>query len=237
LKKIALIAFAKTLDSKPKSRLAADIGRQRADELYTLLVRTTDFAMTNARLLAERNLCELKTFWALTGTGEKEIFSGHLIFDQGGGTLGSRLFHICRQALASDFAPDQLILIGTDWPSISAECLLEAITTSGACLGPARDGGFYLLSLPKNICAHMSEDFWNSIPFSAENTTEVLVQKINCAFNFLDMSSDLDELTDLQKCIEETQIVLTATLDRMQHQAQLLEKMRDLQMDFPISNL
>ena len=67
---------------------------------------------------------------------------------QHGAELGERMLHALHAAL--DKNPDGVVLIGSDLPDLPARLIRQAfaaLQTAPLCLGPAPDGGFYLLGL------------------------------------------------------------------------------------------
>lgn len=67
---------------------------------------------------------------------------------QKGGDLGDRLSHAFEQAFASGF--EAVLAIGTDCPGLEAAILhqtFELLTQTDLVLGPATDGGYYLIGL------------------------------------------------------------------------------------------
>ena len=75
-----------------------------------------------------------------------------------------------------------VLFIGTDAPDISRPLLLEAsraLRRSGAVFGPARDGGFWLFGLSRDLrdhavfdnvrwsTPHAMEDVWSNLPVHA----------------------------------------------------------------------
>ena len=67
---------------------------------------------------------------------------------QRGRSLGARLIDACRAAFAAGAGP--LVILGSDAPDLSVERLQEAfaaLRTHELVLGPATDGGYYLIGL------------------------------------------------------------------------------------------
>lgn len=71
------------------------------------------------------------------------------VWSQGPGDLGDRMEQALLHALAGG---DRALLVGTDSPGLPArlvEAARAALSTHGAVLGPADDGGFYLIGLDR----------------------------------------------------------------------------------------
>ncbi len=71
---------------------------------------------------------------------------------QGEGDLGQRMARSLSHGFASD--AEKIVIIGTDCPSINADVLnqaFEELDTADLVLGPAMDGGYYLIGLCRPI--------------------------------------------------------------------------------------
>lgn len=133
------------LPGRVKTRLAPAFGEQAAADLacsflvdevaaasgvgLPVIVATDDVA-TMRRVLPTETLRNLQEIWP-----------------QGPGKLGSRLEHVTARALRNH---EFVVVIGADSPDLSVDLLLRAIALvravrTSVILGPAFDGGFYLL--------------------------------------------------------------------------------------------
>ncbi|MGE0703644.1 MAG: TIGR04282 family arsenosugar biosynthesis glycosyltransferase [Vicinamibacterales bacterium] len=166
---------------------AADLARAFFDDTWRL-ARSLEWADA---VLATTDVAASE--WQTIGPAE--------IWPQVGGDLGERLEEILRDALAIyPFA----IAIGTDAPALPRELLdaaCDALQTVDAVLGPAEDGGFYLLGVRACPSGLLAE-----IPWSAPDTyartlarfrerrlrTEILPPWFD-----VDRSEDLNRLTSL----------------------------------------
>jgi uncharacterized protein len=135
---VRIVAFARfPVAGKCKTRLIPAVGAEGAAAIHTSLVERCVAAMRRSGLAIE-----LRT----TG-GDISSFQGWLgndiqFVDQGEGDLGDRL--------ARAAAPYPVIFIGSDAPDLDADRLINAATAlqnAAAVIGPAEDGGYYLLGL------------------------------------------------------------------------------------------
>lgn len=131
-----ICVFAKPpVPGSVKTRLAAALGPAGAAELARAFLDDT--------LAAVRALPWAQVALATTEEMESEV----PVLLQGEGDLGARIERVLRQALA---AAPFAIAIGADAPALPNR-LLEAARTAldrgGAVVGPADDGGFYLLGV------------------------------------------------------------------------------------------
>ncbi|WP_201583901.1 TIGR04282 family arsenosugar biosynthesis glycosyltransferase [Psychrobacter immobilis] len=116
--------------------------------------------------------------------------------EQADGDLGLRMFTGRRQALARY---TQVILIGTDCPSLSSIIIQQAaqqLITKDSVMIPAFDGGYVLFGF-KQVAARLFNDIQWSTPSVAKITQQRLAE-LNWSLAFLDSLPDIDEPEDLQ---------------------------------------
>ncbi len=120
-----------------KRRLAADVGDLAA-------LRFSRYAL--ARLLRELGGDRRWTLWIATSPDRPTTWVGPAQpLPQGSGDLGERLRRVVRQ-----LPPGPAVIIGADTPGISRTDVARAFAALGskaAVLGPARDGGYWLIGL------------------------------------------------------------------------------------------
>ena len=168
-----------------KTRLALTLGAAEACAAYRRLVETL---LRQLAALENVELCfapddagsEIKpwarTTWRLTA--------------QGAGDLGSRLDRAFRRAFDEGDKP--IVLIGSDCPEIVAsdiQAAWTALLSHDVVLGPATDGGYWLIGLraPKS-------DLFASIPWSTNAVLRETLERCRAAGLTTRM---LRELTDV----------------------------------------
>lgn len=126
-----------------KTRLARTVGPQLAASLQEAFIH--DELHMLAELGASVTLC-CDPFRPLADY--ERLFGPNLRYmAQQGADLGERMLHALHAALRES---DGAVLIGSDLPDLPASHLTEAfaaLKSTQVCLGPATDGGFYLLGL------------------------------------------------------------------------------------------
>ncbi len=191
-----------------KSRLSKDIGTRCAARIQKKLINHT---LTIAKDLAEEGLVELQL--SISGLGPRcakrwgQSQGLSEITLQGKGSLGVRMRKqviLAQKNHSGDKTKGRpTILIGTDLPSLCPSDLLKAIETlqsSDLVIGPAIDGGYWLLGLSENLAKTIPP--W---PFSGISwgTNQVLEQTLSKARDkrkltfLLEHQNDLDSLQDL----------------------------------------
>ena len=131
-----------------KTRLAAGIGAEAALAVYRELLALTAAAVTQAQVPATVWLAEAPAP-PVNAAESRPEWPGLLWRVQpAAGSLGDRMAHAFSEAFAA--GAGRVVIIGTDCPGLSAELLRRAfdeLATHDLVLGPADDGGYYLLGL------------------------------------------------------------------------------------------
>jgi len=193
----ALIVMARYPElGKTKTRLARTLGEQETRGLYRAFL--SDIAQRHAGQVytlcwaytpAEVNYQELVT------TLMPEYATTMRYFAQEGATFDARLLHAFQWAQAQGFA--YTILIGSDSPQISQECIMtarKALDEIDVVLGPSDDGGYYLLAM------RVAHDVFSGIPMSTNVVAQMTLeaaQRQGLTVRLLDSLFDVDELPDL----------------------------------------
>ena len=152
----AVVVFGKPArPGRVKTRLTPPVSARRAAELYDAFARDV---MVTAQRFAEARRAKghiVRTVLAWAGEDESSPLAkfaatrlGFEIVGQGDGDLGDRLCRVSSR-LRGD-GSDQLIVIGSDSPTLSTEHLDSArlhLEASDVVFGPSFDGGYYLVGM------------------------------------------------------------------------------------------
>ena len=191
LNSTAIAVFVKTPGLSPvKTRLAATIGTAAAEQLYVLCTE----AIRETLETASKTL-DIVPFWAV---GEEAglshpLWQGFEALYTGEGGLGERQHHIYQTLLAKY---QRVILIGADSPQLSSRHLnnaIEALQSNSFALGPAVDGGYYLLAGR----AAIARDIWTNVTYSAADTGEQLLSQLPSKTALLEPITDVDTIEDI----------------------------------------
>jgi rSAM/selenodomain-associated transferase 1 len=187
------VVFAKTpTPGQVKTRLTPIIHAREAADLARSLLLDTVQAGDGAGFET------VVAFTPATGRRLLERLLGprRRLVAQGGGDLGVRLARVT--AIATDGRPRPVIVVGTDCPAVTAERLREAqasLERSDLVLGPALDGGFYLIGLRGS-----RPELFEDIPWSTADTLERVEARARAAelrVTRLEPARDLDTPEDL----------------------------------------
>jgi uncharacterized protein len=161
---VILLFVKNPLPGRVKTRLAATLGPEAAAAVYRLLVRRV---VENLPLSADlvvvfdppTEAVEIEG-WIRGLTGERPVS----FWGQAPGDLGERLREAFSRAFRAGYT--RVAVIGSDCVDIPAEFFTEAwrqLSEQDVVLGPATDGGYYLMALKRDCPA-----LFNEIPWSSE---------------------------------------------------------------------
>ena len=186
-----LIVFVKApRPGAVKTRLAAEIGAEAACQAYERLVSIVlreiqPFRAVQLRFSPDDAEADVRAWRQPTWT----------LAPQGGGDLGERLARAFSDAFESGAA--RVIVIGSDCPWIKAadiEQSWKSLERSDLVLGPARDGGYWLIGLKAP-----ARELFSGIPWSTERVLERTMDRARAAgmrFQLLRELRDVDTLAD-----------------------------------------
>ncbi|NJP11900.1 MAG: glycosyltransferase [Leptolyngbyaceae cyanobacterium RU_5_1] len=115
---------------------------------------------------------------------------------QGDGDLGARMARSLQPAFSAGVT--QIVIIGTDCPQLDAVLLeqaFEALHQRDLVLGPATDGGYYLIGVRRFVPELFAGIAW-STPDVLQQTVAI-AQKLGLAIAYLSTLSDIDYPEDL----------------------------------------
>ena len=121
---------------------------------------------------------------------------GIALTPQCAGSLGEKLIYAMAQAFAA--GRQQVIAIGSDCPAISSQEIGQALSFLPSCdvvLGPAVDGGYYLIALKA-----MHPCLFQDIPWGTHQvleTTKAIADKHGLSVALLPVLTDIDRPADL----------------------------------------
>ena len=194
-----LIVFAKTpIRGSVKTRMRPFLSEEDCLQLHSLLLR-----LWMGRL-RDWNLGQVHKALFLTpvGTGRAaphlllEVPPGVAVETQQGSDLGDRLFHAFNHEWNEGFR--KIVFIGTDSPALRIEDLhaaFRALDASEVVLGPATDGGYYLIGFSARLPILFSGISWGTSQVFRE--TVQLLETNAIRWECLRENFDLDTYEDL----------------------------------------
>lgn len=179
-----------------KSRIAAVAGSDVALSIYRDLVAIT-------YQLAEQLPYTVHLFFD-GGLPANVLQHQHIHYHhQAGGDLGQRMLSAITSGLALH---DKVVLIGSDCPAITVDIITTAFTRlahADVVIGPALDGGYYLIGMKKTNPTLFNEIAWGSNQVLTR--TVDLCHSDNLSYALLPNLRDIDTLADWEAyCTEAT---------------------------------
>jgi rSAM/selenodomain-associated transferase 1 len=191
-KQLLIIFYRNPQLGKVKTRLAAELGDAKALAIYLYLAsytRTITEALTADKVVFYSDYIDTEDSWTNT------LYLKQL---QDGSDLGDKMRNAFQHGF--DRGYDSICIIGTDCfeltPSIISSAF-EALTFSDAVIGPAKDGGYYLLGMNS-----LYEQFFRNKSWSTNSVFKDTVGDFKAAaikFYELPELSDIDKASDLPR--------------------------------------
>lgn len=178
-----------------KTRIAEATGDEAALELHDLLARHT------LRQLLALDACgdarvEVRSDAAFVHATREWLGRGPRYRYQGEGDLGRKLYLSFAEAFSR--GEERVVVVGSDCPSLTADHLrraFDALGTADLVIGPASDGGYYLIGAARRRQAQLARVF-DEIPWG---TSDVFSQTHNRAENAGLSTHVLEELRDIDR--------------------------------------
>lgn len=185
----ALITFIKNpIKGQVKTRLAADVGDEKALRIYLAL-------MDHTRKVAQQVHANRYLFYDqyidTTDSWSSLLFHKHL---QSDGDLGARMENAFSLALQQH---QKVMIIGSDCAQLTPDIIshaFESLNNHDVVIGPALDGGYYLIGM-KRLYPFLFQDMpWSSDTVFTE--TQRRIKQHNLSWDKGPTLSDIDYATD-----------------------------------------
>lgn len=177
-----------------KTRLAQDLGKQRAAEIYKGIAENVILRLSkssNYKTIIFFDPPEM----------EKEVRNwlggdGNQFFPQRGNSLGIKMLNALKQVFIN--GASRVVIIGTDCIEIAEDIVsqaFKALNVVDVVIGPAEDGGYYLLGLKRLI-----PEIFYDIEWSTELVLHQTIKRLNANqlnFKLLKTLKDVDHSGDL----------------------------------------
>ncbi|MFM7425455.1 MAG: TIGR04283 family arsenosugar biosynthesis glycosyltransferase, partial [Elainella sp.] len=187
-----------------KTRLIPALGATGAAELQRQM---TEHTLAQVQQLQAQQPCSVEVWFAASGDGgssdsaqDQQLMQSWLgdwiYLPQIQGDLGAKLSYACQTAFQQ--GSQRVIAIGTDCPGLDAARMQQAfelLQTHDLVLGPATDGGYYLIGLRQFV-----PELFESIRWSSEvvlQQTVAVAESLGLSIAYLDWLTDVDRPEDL----------------------------------------
>jgi rSAM/selenodomain-associated transferase 1 len=181
-REVVLVFQKNAILGKVKTRLASGMGELRALEIYKHLIQLTYSALEDVPV-------PVWTYFS-DYIPESTHPSVEKSLVQEGQDLGERMANAFARSFESGM--EKVVLIGTDCPTLQSNHLneaFEALNYSDLVVGPATDGGYYLIGMNRR-----ADYLFEGITWS---TSQVLSETLNVASQHGLTTTLLHELDDI----------------------------------------
>lgn len=190
MSKNLLLIFTRNPElGKVKSRLAQGVGEKNALEIYkTLLQHTKDVVIQTE--------CTKRVGYSVKVRTE-DIWDNKLFekFKQEGEDLGDRMYHAFAKAYSDGYK--NVLIIGSDLYDLQPKHIEEAfkaLDKNDVVIGPAQDGGYYLLGMNHLIKEVFYHKNWGSDTVFKDTISDLKTKEVYR----LETLNDIDYAEDLK---------------------------------------
>ncbi len=188
-----LMVFVRNAElGKVKTRIAKTIGDRKALKIYKELLRHTFETI-------EPLTCTKAVFFSNnTPDYINDLNCSHLKFLQNGDDLGEKMKNAFQQGFGNNF--QSIIIIGSDNYELTPQIIQKAFDSlkdSDIVIGPAFDGGYYLLGMNK-----LTSELFENINWSTDsvfNKTIRVIESLGFNYKVLEPLNDVDNIEDVKK--------------------------------------
>jgi uncharacterized protein len=190
MKRLLIIFYRNPELGKVKSRLADTVGEERALALYLLMAahaRKISLSVPVDRVVYYSRFIDTEDNWP-NGDFQKRL--------QHGDDLGEKMKRAFEESF--DLGYESVCIVGTDCPELTEEILInafEALNRNDAVIGPALDGGYYLLGMNRFIPELFDHKKWSTDSVCDDTIKDF--KRMNFSYQLLPTLRDVDRETDL----------------------------------------
>jgi uncharacterized protein len=189
-KQLLIIFYRNPELGKVKRRLAATIGEERALAIYLLMsahARKISLSIPVDKIVYYSEFIDSEDNW-LNHDFQKQL--------QQGSDLGEKMKHAFEQSFNSGY--ESVCIIGTDCMELTEDILMKAFETlkhNDAVIGPAVDGGYYLLGMNQFIPDLFNNKKWSTSSVCGDTMDDL--NRLDCSYQLLPTLHDVDKESDL----------------------------------------
>ena len=192
-----LIIFTRNPElGKCKTRLAATIGDQAALEIYKFLLEHT--VGITQDVIASKQVYYSEEIWH-NDIWDPKVYDKKL---QQGEGLGTRMQRALEDGFKEGF--DRVVIIGSDLFDMETEDIemaFSALKTNDFVIGPAQDGGYYLLGMSRLKEALFRNKKWGTATVFQDTLTDLEGESVLLLpeRNDVDVYEDIRDIDEFRK--------------------------------------
>jgi rSAM/selenodomain-associated transferase 1 len=187
-----LLLFVKhPISGQVKTRLARSMGDDQALAIYRRLLRHS--------LAVSRKVAADSVVFYGNSVPENDLWqeAGYPRHLQQGEDLGARMANAIRWGIEQGYK--KIVLIGSDCAQLRAEHVEKAFSSlnrAEVVLGPAKDGGYYLIGMQRMFEPLFLNKRWSTEKVLKSSLSDLILHEMS--FSLIDTLSDVDYPEDLQ---------------------------------------
>jgi hypothetical protein len=193
-----LVMFVKKpAPGQMKSRLAAAVGGREAARIYKAVTERLLSALSPSTEAAGYDLAVAYTPADAEDDMRAWLGNGLQLIPQTGGDLGARMHKAFEQGFARGYT--RIVIIGSDCPAVDHAIIhaaLHSLASHEAVIGPAADGGYYLIGLCRPVPELFTGIDWSTEQVLRQTRERCSTLQLTCAL--LPELRDIDRSDDLE---------------------------------------
>jgi len=192
LKQLLIIFYRNPELGKVKTRLAKTVGDEKALAIYLKLAshtRTITEHLPIDKAVYYSHFIDTEDVWP------NKLFQKEL---QRGSDLGVKMLNAFKTGFDKGY--QHICIVGTDCFELNSEIIAQAfhqLASRDAVLGPAKDGGYYLLGMNQLVKQLFENKEWSTDAVASATIRDFDQQRIT--FSLTEMLTDVDEEKDLPR--------------------------------------
>ena len=191
MSKNLLLIFTRNPElGKVKTRLAKTIGAEKALAIYK-------FLLAHTKKVTEKIACDKAVYYSVK-VKEDDLWNGEIYQkkQQLGEDLGIRMQNAFQDAFANGY--EKVLIVGSDLIDLSEEIIEKGflqLASNDVVIGPAEDGGYYLLGMKSVHPNVFKNKNWGTSSVREETLNDLKDKKVH----LLDELNDADVLDDIKE--------------------------------------
>lgn len=190
MSKNIIIVFTRNPElGKVKTRLAQTIGNKATLEVYIKLLHHTEHVLNSLN-------CDVAVYYSETiiqdDIWNKKTYTKYL---QNGDNLGERMYNAFKEQFNLHY--NKVVIVGSDLFDLTPQHItnaFKALEQNDVVIGPAKDGGYYLLGMTSLIGKVFENKTWSSDTVLSDTLKDLQNLKVD----ILEMLNDIDTFEDLK---------------------------------------
>jgi rSAM/selenodomain-associated transferase 1 len=195
LKKNLLVIFVRNPElGKVKTRLASSIGEEAALYVYRQLIHCTQ---VNTQHIPADKFVYYDSYIPENDTWDDSIYAKHF---QQGNDLGERMQNAFNDGFKQGYT--SIVIIGSDCAGLSGKMVtkaFDALQENDFVIGPASDGGYYLLGMRSFYPELFLNKMWSTDTVYQDTLRDISFK--NASVHILPKLTDIDTEEDLREMI------------------------------------